>query len=159
MSQTLIYSASPDRRGCSLVFDHKRWRRSPYVEHTIENIFKITLCKTTHHDMTREDSDWVVRTSMPSRSSTVLPSSSSSYRSSFNTFESLFHLGRRIWQCSLRFKWSFGATFSSIYSMSHFSSVYVNPARKYGSRGFLTVIVLAPMFGTWRAEFSMPSPI
>ncbi len=159
MSQTLTNAASSDRRGYSLEVDHKRWRRSPYVEHTIENIFKITLCKIPPYDMTREDSDWVFRMSMSLQSSTVLPSSSSSSRSSFNTFGSLSHPGRQIWPCSLRFKWSFGATFSSIYLMSHFPLVCVNPARKFGSRGSPTVIVLAPMFGTWRAGLSMPSPI
>ncbi len=159
MLQSLTVAASSDRRGCSLTVDHQRWRRSPHVEHTIENIFKITLCKIPHYDMTGDDSDWLFRMSMSLRSSTVLPYSSSNSRSSFNTFGSLSHPGKQIWPCSLRFKLSFGATFSSIYLMSRFPLVYVNLARKFGSRGSLAAIVLAPTFGTWRAGHSMPFPI
>ena len=129
------------------------------MEHTIENIFKITLCKIPQHDMIGDGIDWVSRMSMLLQSSIVLPSSSSNSRSSFNTFGSSFHLGKQIWPCSLQFMLSSGATFSSIYWMSHFSLVYVNLARKYGSHGFLAVVVSAPTFGTWRAGRSMPFPI
>ena len=124
---------------------------------TIENVFKTTLCSGPYSRLQAWKADYKSRISMLLLSSTVSLFSLSSSRSFSNTCASLSLLEKAIWLCSSRPMPSSGAISSFIYWMLCFSLACVIPAGRFGSRGCLKAIALAPTLGIWLVARSMLS--
>ena len=124
----------------------------------IENVFRTTLCSDLFGKPQARKADYKSRMSMFFLLSTVSPFSLSSSQSSSSTCGSLSLLEKATLLCSLRPMPSSGAIFSSIYWMLYFSLACVIPEGRFGSRGYLKAIALAPTLGIWLVALLMLSP-